>query len=1314
MKRKLTLVVCVIAAIAMMFTLASCGGNGDHEHTYAQEWSSNEYGHWYAATCGCEGETANYGAHVDADKNGVCDTCAYVTCTHTYETDWQSDNTHHWNNSSCGCNVKGSYGEHVDADKNGVCDTCAYVVCAHEYADEWSSDGENHWHEPTCGCEVAGKDLAKHVDKVFDGVCDVCQTVICAHVDADKDGVCDDCTYVMCTHEYADEWSSDATNHWYAATCGCEVTNGLAAHFDVMGGVNGGKNGLCDACGYVVCAHTFKETYTTTLAHHWYEATCGCDVIDAKAEHTDEDIDGVCEVCFGKTCEHTYEEELSSDETGHWYAATCGCEVKKDFAEHTPVVSEKTSDCEVCKYVICEEHKYTNEWSLDGEKHWHVSTCGCDTIQGEENHEDLNKDGNCDDCEFVMCAHTYVTDKLSSNEGYHWFDSTCGCYVNKDKTEHVDNDDNGECDDCQYVSSVKDAIESLDSTASDTTNSTVADVNTYNEYSGEVNSEISYKVYDNYIVEKDSYGNVTYYSYYGTAGNLLFVIQISEYGTRRNEEAVEPEAVASYYIANNSISADNNEDRIKAIYELGVSDSAYGFAGSYDEATKTYSMSYLFVDESWDGTHYYVVETSYVAGETINADKETIYGVASAIININEYSAESVTLNPGADTYEVAEGAVAVMYEKYTITQTFGEPMDSTNNPNPYPASDYIVSDFTLTDGVTTYNDGDTIKLDAMEQLVLNFNQEIAGVIKFNTITVTATASNGTQLSSWSSVGTININTYEDSRPITFVGKQADTFTITVEVEGITKTLTAEVSYLTPEYIDSVVYNEEGTKVTTDSYTIYSGQTLKITSSVAYACDPSFTATLPADAAAAITNNNDGTWTFTPVMAGEFEITLTSTVDANVSTVLTVTVAEPPAIGDVLNGVHTYSDMSSDLSLSATFTPTEEGAETGTVVITVNGTMFSYVTYEWLTIDYSATYTYAYNSETGDVDLTYVEGDVFDITLLVDENYKVIAIYDYTDYKLVQQVVKVDPTTDFTFTITGANTYAWDATVFTFVAGAAGEYTFTVPAGVGVMDKASYDVNPFNTLPYVDYNAAGGTFTLDLAAGEVVELYVTSTEAGTHTIDFEAPEALAGSGTSADPYVLTEGTTIDIDYAAGADYIYYTFTPDAAGTLTITVNDDFADFDIGYGIFDFNLTNSMFSPTATQAVEAGQTVYLKFSTYSGEAGQYSVTLAYESEGGEDEPTEAIKDANGLGGDYTFTFVMEYTLTFTPDSEGATSGTLTVTDPINTQYSGDYAYTIVEGAYVFESKNATITQDVGGNWLFQNPGMARPQQFATAE
>ena len=98
-------------------------------------------------------------------------------------------------------------------------------------------------------------------------------------------------------HTYASTLSSDATGHWYAATCECDDagTKDFVAHVDLTGGLNGGKDGKCDTCAYVICAHTYATEWSNDATNHWHAVTCGCDVAVAdKAAHTYTEDGCVC------------------------------------------------------------------------------------------------------------------------------------------------------------------------------------------------------------------------------------------------------------------------------------------------------------------------------------------------------------------------------------------------------------------------------------------------------------------------------------------------------------------------------------------------------------------------------------------------------------------------------------------------------------------------------------------------------------------------------------------------------------------------------------------------------------------------------------------------------------------------------------------------------------------------------------------------------------------------------------------------------------------------------------------------------------
>ena len=115
-----------------------CGAS--HEHSFSEEWTYDETGHWHYctadgctikdySTCGFEG--AAYAKH-DLDETGKCKVCG-APHTHTFSSYWDSDNIAHWHyckEDDCNiidystCGLEGAaYGKH-DFDETGKCKIC--------------------------------------------------------------------------------------------------------------------------------------------------------------------------------------------------------------------------------------------------------------------------------------------------------------------------------------------------------------------------------------------------------------------------------------------------------------------------------------------------------------------------------------------------------------------------------------------------------------------------------------------------------------------------------------------------------------------------------------------------------------------------------------------------------------------------------------------------------------------------------------------------------------------------------------------------------------------------------------------------------------------------------------------------------------------------------------------------------------------------------------------------------------------------------------------------------------------------------------
>lgn len=318
---------------------------------------------------------------------------------HTYAKEWSFDETSHWYQADCGHNLQANLADHEDADKNGTCDVCTWSAsCDHGFDSAvWQSDENSHWHPATCGVHTGAKSEEA------------------AHKDEDNDGACDVCAYTGGhTHSFSQEWSYSDTEHWYAATCGHDVTDQRSLHSDEN------LDGVCDVCGWFDASHThtYDNSWQTNAIYHWHSASC--EHTGAKADqgqHLDENGDDRCDVCAMRMCPHEdYNDDGTCDSCG-WYDP---------------------------------DHTHTFEqMDYDGRGHWYVASCHSGATSQLESHADKNQDGICDVCTFQICSHVY-DEAWTTDETHHWHAVLCSCSIGrKDYAEHT-LDADGVCTECMY------------------------------------------------------------------------------------------------------------------------------------------------------------------------------------------------------------------------------------------------------------------------------------------------------------------------------------------------------------------------------------------------------------------------------------------------------------------------------------------------------------------------------------------------------------------------------------------------------------------------------------------------------------------------------------------------------------------------------------------------------------------------------------------------------------------------------------------------------------------------------------------------
>lgn len=183
----------IVALISSAFLLVGCGSKNTsedltfHEHTFSNIWSKNEISHWHASTCEHKNITKDLGDHVDENKDGKCDVCKYVfneeeIHEHTFADEWSTDDTSHWRVATCGHDeLTKDFGKHVDRNKDHNCDVCKKVIS------ECYDEDLDH------KCDYCSQSVTNHVDRNKDHICDICEVKFTDCVDYNTDNRCDIC-----------------------------------------------------------------------------------------------------------------------------------------------------------------------------------------------------------------------------------------------------------------------------------------------------------------------------------------------------------------------------------------------------------------------------------------------------------------------------------------------------------------------------------------------------------------------------------------------------------------------------------------------------------------------------------------------------------------------------------------------------------------------------------------------------------------------------------------------------------------------------------------------------------------------------------------------------------------------------------------------------------------------------------------------------------------------------------------------------------------------------------------------------------------
>ena len=107
--------------------------------------------------------------HIDENDDGKCDICGEDMSgdpepphVHTFSEEWTSDERGHWHAATCGHDAMSGFAPHDFVGE--TCTVCGYVAPhEHTFSEEWTSDESGHWHAATCGHDVTGRLAAQKV-----------------------------------------------------------------------------------------------------------------------------------------------------------------------------------------------------------------------------------------------------------------------------------------------------------------------------------------------------------------------------------------------------------------------------------------------------------------------------------------------------------------------------------------------------------------------------------------------------------------------------------------------------------------------------------------------------------------------------------------------------------------------------------------------------------------------------------------------------------------------------------------------------------------------------------------------------------------------------------------------------------------------------------------------------------------------------------------------------------------------------------------------------------------------------------------------
>ena len=382
----------------------------EHQHTFSEDWKSNNTDHWHECECGEKKDTAKHTEDAGVvttepttESTGVrtysCTVCKMVLRTetigklheHTFSTEWKSDNTDHWH--ECECGEKKDTAKHTEdagvvtteptTESTGVrtysCTVCKMVLRTetigklheHTFSTKWKSDNTDHWHECECGEK---KDTAKHTEDAG---------VVTTEPTTESTGVrtysCTVCKMVLRTqtmpkleHQHTmtltpakDATCTEAGNIAYNHCSGCNKYFSADGKTEITL-----ASTVINAKGHAMTLTPAKDATCTEAGNIAYNHCSGCNKYFSADGKTEITLASTVINAKGHAMTLTPAKDATCTEAGNIAYNHCsGC--NKYFS-----ADGKTEITLASTVIPAKGHTYPDTWKSDDTNHWKECECG--------------------------------------------------------------------------------------------------------------------------------------------------------------------------------------------------------------------------------------------------------------------------------------------------------------------------------------------------------------------------------------------------------------------------------------------------------------------------------------------------------------------------------------------------------------------------------------------------------------------------------------------------------------------------------------------------------------------------------------------------------------------------------------------------------------------------------------------------------------------------------------------------------------------------------------------------------------------------